>query len=79
MFPNFVEIASSTPAFIEYACTIIIAKPDVMITMDPITAVFVMTLSILILVCARESLNLGILDIGPHNHSEDDAIPATMT
>src|SRR5574337_2143373 len=50
MFPNFVEIASSIPAFMENACTIIIAKPDAKIMMEPITAIFVMALSILTLV-----------------------------
>src|SRR5574337_1948241 len=79
MFPNFVEIASSMPAFMANACTIIIAKPDAKMMIDPITDIFAIALSILTLVPSMESLNRGIRDIGPHNHNEDDAMPATMT
>src|SRR5579872_2453083 len=79
MFPNFVEIASSIPAFMEKDWTIIIAKPDAKTMIDPITAIFAMAPSILILVSVMESLNPDILDIGPHSHKADDAMPATMT
>ena len=78
MFPNFVDIASKMPAFMEYDWTIIMAKPDTKITIEPITDNLIIDFSISIRVCDNASLSLEILDIGPHNHSDAEAIPATI-